>query len=82
MQDRTSHSYRASLPGSTPDIYANGGKAREAFREARSSPYIREHSSKLAQGKSGDSQEDARKAFRAKRRKPQPAPSLGRGPSF
>jgi len=82
MQDRTSYSYRANLPGGTPDMSANGGKAREAFREARASPYIREQSNKLSQGTSDGSQDDGRKAFRAKRRKPQPAPSPGRGPSL
>lgn len=82
MQDRTSHSYRADLPGGNPDMYAKGGKAREAFREARTSPYIREHATNPARGKSDGSQDDGRKAFRAKRSKPLPAHSPNRGPSM
>ena len=80
MQDRTSWSYRANLPGGNPDMYKEGGKAREAFREARTSPYIREH----AQGQSGSSEENegrgSRDKFRAKRRKPFPAPVRPSGP--
>lgn len=82
MQDRTSFSYRANLPGGNPDMYSEGGKAREAFREARMSPYIREHSNRPSQSRSEGSQDDGRKAFRAKRRKPHPAPSPSRGPSM
>lgn len=82
MQDRTSYSYRAGLPGSIPDMYAEGGRAREAFRETRMSPYMREHSKRPSQGRSEGSQGDGRNAFRAKRSKPLPAPSPGRGPSM
>lgn len=80
MQDRTSWSYRANLPGGNPDMYKEGGKAREAFREARTSPYIREH----AQSQTGSSEErednSSRDNFRAKRRKPFPAPGRPNGP--
>lgn len=40
MNDRTSYSYRADTPGSNPDMYQIGGKAREAFKRERMSPYI------------------------------------------
>lgn len=40
MTDRTSYSYRADMPGSNPDMYQIGGKAREAFKQERMSPYI------------------------------------------
>ena len=67
MQDRTSHSYRADTPGSNPDMYSQGGKAREAFREARCSPYVRQESQKQSQG-------TTKEQFKARRQASMPAP--------
>lgn len=82
MQDRTSWSYRANLPGGSPDMYKEGGKAREAFREARCSPYIRENSQNRSGTQSQGSDGHTRKAFKAKRRTPNPVPSPSRGVGF
>ncbi|WP_298307670.1 hypothetical protein [uncultured Erythrobacter sp.] len=76
MTDRTSWSYRANLPGGNPDMYKEGGKARDAFKDARCSPYIREQTEQGTQ--SGD--EQARQRFRTKRRTPKPALTPRGGP--
>lgn len=73
MQDRTSHSYRADTPGSNPDMYQKGGQAREAFRKARMSPYIRQETQKAqSTTKDGRSAELNKAAFKAKRKAQQP----------
>lgn len=36
MKDRTSHSYRADMPGPSPEMYQIGGTARRDFMQARS----------------------------------------------
>jgi hypothetical protein len=69
MTDRTSHSYRGDTPGSNPDMYSQGGKAREAFREARMSPYIRQETQKQAASKD---------AFLKQRKSLQPKPKRPR----
>ncbi len=82
MQDRPSYSYRAKdLPGSNPDMYSLGGKTREAFREARASPYIREHAAGQSVGSTGSGEGDNRKVFKTKRQQQAPALTPTRGPS-
>ena len=76
--DRTSFSYRASLPGRSPDMDAQGGKARDAFKQARTSPYIREQIEKRAQH--GES--DRRERFIKDRQSPIPTNTPRRGPTF
>ena len=69
MQDRTSYSYRADLPGSRPDMQTKGGMARDAFKRVRMSPYIREQT----QDRSQDGG-DTRERFKTEHRKPAPSP--------
>ena len=68
MKDRTSYSYRGDTPGPKPDMYSQGGKAREAFKQARCSPYIRQEAQQQNQGSSAPSKEQ----FKAKRSAPAP----------
>jgi len=82
MQDRTSWSYRANLPGGNPDMYKEGGKARDAFKEARASPYVREQAGKLTQQSSEGTSGGQRQGFKSKRRKARPAPRPRGGPSL
>ena len=67
MNDRTSHSYRADLPGSRPDMHKVGGMSREEFKRVRCSPYIREHAQVREDSRSGEgkSNRNQRKGKRA-----------------
>lgn len=70
MTDRTSYTYRAETPGPNPDMYSQGGAAREAFRQARMSPYIRKHTQEQAHIAA-----DPKTAFKAARQSKQASPS-------
>ncbi len=75
MNDRTSYSYRATLPGGTPDMHKNGEMSRDEFKRVRCSPYIREHS--RGQTRDGD-QDDGEHSAQTKpsRKRRAPAPTL------
>lgn len=75
MNDRTSYSYRATLPGGTPDMHKNGGMSRDEFKRVRCSPYIREHS----QGQTRDGDEGGgghHPQTKHSRKRRAPAPTL------
>lgn len=72
MTDRTSYTYRAETPGQNPDMYSQGGAAREAFRQARMSPYIRKHSQEQTHMDG-----DPKIAFKAVRQSKQTSPKHG-----
>ena len=76
--DRTSFSYRANLPGRSPDMNAQGGKARQAFRDARASPYIREQTD----DRNRHSESGSRERFIRDRQQPMPTNTPKRGPTF
>ena len=74
MKDRTSYSYRGDTPGPNPDMYQKGGQAREAFREARMSPYIRNEVERQSQGAAQLDKEQ----FRAMRKPQITSPKMSR----
>lgn len=76
--DRTSFSYRASLPGNNPNMNAQAGKARQAFKHARTSPYVREQIEK----RSEHGESDRREKFNRDRKAPIPTNTPKRGPVF